>query len=346
MSKNSDNFITCSLPTEGDHLSETVKDVQTHHHTKTCTKKSSSCRFGFPKFSAERTLIARQPASKDGKLVAHSRQILLRAKKLLTSPNPPTNFYDFFKLLNVSSEEYHSALSVSSKGNVVIQKRKFDELFTNNYNRHWLEAWNANMDLQYCCDTYAVVTYICDYYSKDETGVTDVFKQVVKQQADQRKSVHDMLRLLKNVYLTHRQVGACEATYRLLPSLHLKDSNITSVFLTKGFPENRYHFLKWIEDQDTQQDTVEIEGREEKYVWTMTVHEKYSMRPSFLDDICLADFVINYTFAPRDASETNNDECKTKRSLPSKVTLEDNGGVMRLREVPCVLRLHESRKKN
>ena len=191
----------------------------------------------------------------------------------------------------------------------------------------------------------AVVTYICDYYSKDEIGVTDVFKQVVKQQADQRKSVHDMLRLLKVVYLTHRQNGACEATYRLLPSLHLKDSNITSVFLTTGFPENRYQFLKWIEDQDTQQDTVEIESREGKYVWTMTVHEKYSKRPSSLDDICLAEFVINYTSAPRDASETNNDECKTKRSLPSKVTLEDNGGIMRLREVPCVLRLHESRKK-
>ena len=62
-----------------------------------------------------------------------------------------------------------------------------------------------------------------------------------------------------------------------------------------------------------------------------------------LDDICLAEF-IKYTSAPKDTSETNNDECKTKRSSASEVTLKDNGAIMRPREVPRVLRLHEPRK--
>ena len=93
------------------------------------------------------------------------------------------------------------------------------------------------MDLQFWCDSHAIVTYICDYYSKDGTGLTDVLKQAVKHRSEEGLSVPQMPKVLRSLYLTHRQIGACEATYRLLPNLHLKDSNITTVFLTTGFPE-------------------------------------------------------------------------------------------------------------
>ena len=68
--------------------------------------------------------------------------------------------------------------------------------------------------------------------------------------------MHENLEVLKCIYLTHRQNGACEATYRLLKNMHLKDSNITTVFLTTGFPENRYQFLKWTDGEDCLKDTV------------------------------------------------------------------------------------------
>ena len=339
-----DNFITCALPPEADPLRQVVQEVQTHHHTKSCTKKSSSCRFGFPKFPSEVTLIAQQPDSEDEKSIEQGRQVLQKAKSLLHGPNPPLTFEDFYEQLNVSREVYHSALSISSRGKIVILKRNLNELYINNYNSKWLTAWNGNMDLQFCCDPYAVVTYICDYYSKDETGLTDVLKQTVKQ-LDERQSPYDMLKILKSVYLTHRQIGACEATYRLLKSLHLKDSNITTVFLTTGFPENRYRFLKWTEEQDPQNEAVQIEGREGSYLWTMTIHEKYSKRPSALIDMCLAEFVINYKTMPSDKVPNENELSQSKHGLPLFVVLNDNAGVMRLREIPCVLRLHESKKK-
>ena len=289
-------------------------------------------------------MIAQESVS-DDKTLAEKRQILLKAKHLLNSPTPPVTFIDFYKMLNVSRESYHSALRVSTKGKLVILKRSLDELYINNYNRNWLTAWNGNMDLQFCCDTYAIVTYICDYYSKHETGVTDVLKQAVKLKAEQGLSVPQMLKVLKSLYLTHRQIGACEATYRLLPNLHLKDSNITTVFLTTGFPENRYQFLKWIDNESPQKNTVEIEGREGTYIWTSTVHEKYSKRPTSVDHFCLAEFVVNYTSEAQEKSVSEVQLLETRRGLPKTLKLKDNAGVMRLREVPCVLRLHDSRKK-
>ena len=37
------------------------------------------------------------------------------------------------------------------------------------------------MDLQFCMDAYAVVTYVCDYWSKDETGMTEFLKKALNE---------------------------------------------------------------------------------------------------------------------------------------------------------------------
>ena len=163
----------------------------------------------------------------------------------------------------------------------LVLKRNFQELYINNYNVAWLEAWDAIIDLQLCSDTYAVITYICDYYSKDETGMTDLLKETIRTH-DTKQGNATLLRQMKNVYLSHRQVSACEATYRLLPRLHLKESNITTVFVSTGFPENRYRFLKYVDDYagDTNmQNCVAIDGREGQFVFTKSLHKKYSKRP-------------------------------------------------------------------
>ncbi len=56
-----DTFISCSLENT---VSDIVKEVQIHHHTKTCRKYGSKCRFNFPKFPSEETIIA-QPLCED-----------------------------------------------------------------------------------------------------------------------------------------------------------------------------------------------------------------------------------------------------------------------------------------
>ena len=56
-----------------------VEEVNQHHHTKTCRKKSTECRFHFKKFPSQRTIIARPPKGESEDI---SLQI---AKKVIAS---------------------------------------------------------------------------------------------------------------------------------------------------------------------------------------------------------------------------------------------------------------------
>ena len=63
---------------------------------------------------------------------------------------------------------YEEALAVSRGGFGIVYKRDISETYVNTYNKEWLTAWDANMDLQLCFDFYAIITYISDYYTKDD----------------------------------------------------------------------------------------------------------------------------------------------------------------------------------
>ena len=61
------------------------------------------------------------------------------------------NLKDFLeKELSIDIKEYHDALRISHRGKTIILKRKLNERMVNNYNPHFLLAWNANMDIQFC----------------------------------------------------------------------------------------------------------------------------------------------------------------------------------------------------
>ena len=51
----------------------------------------------------------------------------------------------------------------------IILARDIDEMYINNYNPEWIFAWGGNMDLSVCLDFFAVITYITDYFTKDES---------------------------------------------------------------------------------------------------------------------------------------------------------------------------------
>ena len=51
-----DRFITCSL--KDSNTKKIVEEVQIHHHTKTCRKYGSKCRFNFPRYPTIRTIVS------------------------------------------------------------------------------------------------------------------------------------------------------------------------------------------------------------------------------------------------------------------------------------------------
>ena len=140
------------------------------------------------------------------------------------------------------------ALSISIKGTIIVLKRTPQEIWINNYNPEWIRAWNANIDVSVCLDYYAIVTYITDYYTKDESGTLKPVLEKLK--ACDSSSLKQTMRTLANTFLTHRQVSEMEAYYRIFPDLHLCSSNIGTVFVAGGFPEDRRVFFSRVNKED------------------------------------------------------------------------------------------------
>ena len=145
-------------------------------------------------------------------------------------------------------ETYENALQVSSCGYKFIHKRDINEIYVNNYSREWILSWNANMDLQLCLDYYAIITYISDYYSKDDSGTMEFIKNAL--QNAENECLRNKLSIVINTFLTHRQIGESEAFFKILPHLEMKTSNIESIFIPTGFKQNRSQFLKQLTEDE------------------------------------------------------------------------------------------------
>ncbi len=376
-----DRLISCQLP-DDPNLRKTVEEVQTHHHTKSCQKFSLLCRYGYPKLPSPKTIIAR-PLPKDmnkhekEKLMKEATETLAKAKEILEDPKSASmSFEEYFAVLGVSEEQYLKYIGISERGKILVSKRGLNETFVNNFNTEWITAWNANMDIQLALDPYAVITYIVNYVSKDETGITKFLQETLRAKAYGK--LRELLKALQSTYLTNRQMGLPEAVYKALCGMRLRDSNVTCINVATGFPENRSLFYKKVVDDKgdeipldeeelddeiddgTSSKPIKIEGREGTYQAATTIHDRYAARPDRLELMCLAQFATHYTYTKKvpkdttfdddgnsvDSSETGQKMFNSEVSLPKYISLEESGlGFMRLRMYPSVLRFHNSKKK-
>ena len=138
--------------------------------------------FGFPRFPSEETIIA-QPLHKEDfdnekaykekidqlqKVLSKVKDVLNELDDLFHSKEENAekqrakykSLDDILKKAKVTKEDYYEALRTSKTGKIIILKRTVNELWVNNYNPEWIQAWNGNMDIQLCLDFYAIVTYI------------------------------------------------------------------------------------------------------------------------------------------------------------------------------------------
>ena len=121
-------------------------------------------------------------------------------------------------------ELYLKALAYSKSGFSIILQRDIDEIFVNSYNPEWILAWNGNIDLQICLDFFAVIAYITEYFIKDDTGTMEYLLNALK--TCENESLRDMMTILMNTFITHRQIGEAEVVYKIFPDFHFKYSNI------------------------------------------------------------------------------------------------------------------------
>ena len=142
-------------------------------------------------------------------------------------------------------------------------------------------------------DSYAVITYITDYLTKGDTGLTKELKNALME----TKNCNDFEQLtyLKQTYFKNKQVSLSEATYRLVRGLDLKKSSTACIFLATGYPKNRSTFFKPAKSseqlseaenvnneeqqnfEEVKDGQITIDGREGRYQEVETIHNKYSL---------------------------------------------------------------------
>ena len=202
---------------------------------------------------------------------------------------------------------YVEALQASSGGYSILLERDISEMFVNSYNPEWARAWNGNTDLQICLDYFAVITYITEYYTKDDTGTMTLLLKSL--QDSNATTLREKMKTLMNTFIAARQMGETEAFYKIFPDFHLKDSNVTTVFVPVSKKENRSKFLLKIDENMNYngQEKIKIEGRDGYFVEKYDIVSKFERCENKPQGLVYSHFAKMYSPAWRDKKSEKDD---------------------------------------
>ena len=141
-----------------------------------------------------------------------------------------------------------------------------------NYNPACLEAWRANMDIQFVLDVYACAMYIVSYISKAQKGMSELLRQACTEARKGNSSIKQQVKDIGNKFLNSVEISAQEAVYIVL-QLPMKKSSRQVVFINTAPPDERVHPLKPVNDIFLQ---------------------RYAKRPFSLEHLTLADWAAWY----------------------------------------------------
>ena len=206
-----------------------------------------------------------------------------------------SDFNDPDKLAK-ARERYLTALrcDVKSSG-ILILRRATKDIFTNNYNKNLIKLHQANMDIQFICDEYAVVEYICNYITKNEQGLSATIKSINDEAISEGEETLKTIKKIGSALDKGRECSIQEAIYR---SLGLKMTYFNDVvrFVNTNHPERREGLLK--------SNVQELE--DDDNVFHNSIHDYYENRPHYSefddanwDAMCLADFVSDYNIVKK-----------------------------------------------
>ena len=210
-------------------------------------------------------------------------QVLTKVCKVLANNSDNLALDELLTKADVSLDHYVSSLKVSTKGSMVILKRKPYECTINNYNVPVMLAWQANMDIQYILNAYACVMYVASYIMKTERAMGELLKQVAAETRTEELKVQ--MHKVGSAFLTHREVSAQESVYRIL-SLPMKQLSRSVVFVDTNPKPERIAVLK---DKNSLKDLND----DDTDVFQKSLIDRYEHRPLELQSMCLAELLLH-----------------------------------------------------
>ena len=328
-----DTFSTVNLHPAivGSIVAEIAKKVNQHHHTKTCKKYKTVCRFKMPKLPSKRTIIARPPgqnvpANVKKAMEAKHATVIKKVREILDNKEEMKAILEQYPkesetteaeaiggrtkridavlnkaglTTNEDKDRYEAALAYSSSGFTIVMARDVDELYINSYNPEITRAWDGNTDFQICLDFFAIITYITEYYAKDDTGIVKILVDTLK--ASDSTELREQMKLLMNTWIKNRQMGEAEAVYRLLKDFHFRESDAKCVFIQTCPRNERSKILKNVTNKPEYNHIpkVTVENHKEgEYIENYDIISKYERRPiedhPDLDHLSLSQMVKMY----------------------------------------------------
>lgn len=305
-----DQFITCERCEDG--KMEKLIGYQLHKHSHSCEKKlkkGQKCRFGFPKPPLPTTIILHPlPADFDRQELKDAeelfRKIQDKLNKLGRAHKEDDDFNTFLEELDTNESKYIWAIRTSIKRSTVFLKRSTNACFINPYNRKLLEAWEANLDIQFILDIYSCAKYCVGYILKSDGGVSKLLQALDRDVRRGNIAIKDKLKKFASILINGSEISAQEAAAFLLGISNTNCSR-SDVFINTGEPEERIHFLK-------PEDELDELGEDSKDIVKKGLNDHYSQRPEEMEDICLAEFAAMYNFTasqkkkkPKETDEGN-----------------------------------------
>ena len=306
-----DQYITCGLPSDEGKLKELVLLLQQHKHSSYC-KRHNKCRFTFPKPPSTKTLITQCDVRPD--VASNAQTVLSKVYPVLADNHADMSLDEILDKAEVTMSDYMDALEVSSKGNVVLLKRNPSECNINNYNSSVMLAWQANMDLQFVLNAYACVMYVASYMMKTEKAMGVLLKQVAAE--FRTEELKTQLRKVGSAFLTHREVSAQEAAYRIL-SIPMKRLSRSVVYVDTNPKHERIAVLKnkadlgKLDDDDTN-------------VFQKSLIDRYQHRPDELCSMSLAEFAATYVTNYQCKDDTDDSDVLPSCDTDSDTRLHSN----------------------
>ncbi|XP_077968311.1 uncharacterized protein LOC144422216 [Styela clava] len=211
-----DRHVTCQIPQEHEdkELFDIVNSVQQHSksHTKSCRKKGTVCRYGFPRPPSSRTFIAQcdQGIAADDLAIVKAKDILKKIMSHIFNEKwqcaEDANLAKLLKELNITQDDIEMSCRMITKKVSVILQRECSSIWTNPHNPTLLRAWNANLDVQFVTDAYACVVYILSYISKGEREMSFLMEGCVNECLNQgHHSARDVMKKIGMLYLRNRE---------------------------------------------------------------------------------------------------------------------------------------------
>ena len=341
---------------------------QKHTHSRSCKKyRNIPCRFNFGQFFTDKTVVSKPladdiPDEQKVVVLKKRNEILCCVKEKINEkldPSKPdydssTSAEDVLAMCKVSKDEYNWALSISADSDFELHlKTAVDSCFINNYFEAGIKGFRANVDLQPVFNHYKCITYVCSYFSKDETECSQAIMNAAREAKENNLNIRESLKKVGTAFLSCREVSAQECVYRCMPELWLRKTFPCIVFVNTGLPGERCRVAK-------SQQEIEALDEDSTDIFMSNIIERYSDRPDIVDQLCLAEFAAcYYKDYKKDPDEFNDvqpnvlsddlvesNHVSNCESVLPPLTIKLNNGqeTMKRRKIKAVIRFHTPSK--